>query len=356
VTDVSSDQPGAVREPLNIEALAPMLREVLGADGPIAVEQFRGGYSNLTYLLRAGNREVVLRRPPPGAPPGGHDMEREHTVLRRLYGHVPVPEALLFVGADASPIGVPFYVMERVRGVVLRGTLGDQAPPKPTDIRAVSDALVDALAGLHALDPAGVGLAGFGRPEGYVRRQVEGWAKRYARARTDDVPEVERAFDWLAEHAPSESGVAVLHNDYKHDNLVLDPDDWTRIRAVLDWEMATVGDPLLDLGSTLGYWVEPDDPPALRALALSPTVLPGNPTREGVVARYAAASGRAVSDPVFYYVYGLMKLAGIAQQIYARYVAGHTTDARFAGLLHAVRACGEVAERAVARGRISGLG
>ncbi len=188
-----------------------------------------------------------------------------------------------------------------------------------------------------------------------MQRQIDGWTRRYERAKTDDVPEIDRVAAWLDANRPAESGAALIHNDYKYDNLVLDLGDWTRVRAVLDWEMATVGDPLMDLGSSLGYWVEADDSPVLQMLALSPTTLPGNPTREALVARYERATGRTVEQPVFYYVYGLFKLAVIVQQIYKRYVLGHTTDERFAGLIHAVHVCGQTAERAIERGRISGL-
>ncbi|MEM8601198.1 MAG: phosphotransferase family protein, partial [Bacteroidota bacterium] len=219
---------------------------------------------------------------------------------------------------------------------------------------------VDTFATLHGLDLETIGLAEFGKPEGYVRRQVEGWTQRWQRAQTDPVPDIDRACGWLAEHQPGESydrasAASLIHNDFKHDNLVLDPDDLTQLRAILDWELATVGDPLMDLGSTLGYWIEPGDHPVLQMLNVSPTTWPGTPTREEFVAQYEAATGRPVGPIVFYYVYGLVKLAVIAQQIYARWQAGVATDARFEHLIHAVRACGETATRAIERQRISGL-
>jgi aminoglycoside phosphotransferase (APT) family kinase protein len=356
-----TDRPQPVREgeAPDAERLAAFLRERLGIAGELAVEQFPSGYSNLTYLLRVGRgegaRELVLRRPPPGAPPGGHDVEREHAVLEKLHGRFPVPEPLAFTD-DEAVLGAPFYVMERVRGVILRARMPAAMRPDADAMAGIADAFVDAFAVLHGVDVEAAGLGDFGRPEGYVQRQVEGWTRRYRRAQTDDVPEVERVAAWLADSQPASSGAALLHNDYKYDNLVLDADDWTRVRAVLDWEMATVGDPLMDLGSSLGYWAEADDDAALQALALSPTTLPGNPTRAALVARYEAATGRAVERPVFYYAYGLFKLIGIAQQIYRRYRLGHTADERFAGLLHAVRVCARTAERAIERDRISGLG
>lgn len=357
-----TDRPGPVRpgEELDTQVLAAFLEEHLGLRGPIHVEQFPAGFSNLTYLVRVGEgedaREVVLRRPPPGAHvKGGHDMEREYLILSRLHGHVPVPKPLAFSLAEA-PLGVPFYVMERVRGVILRGNLpGPMRPPEPLMAR-IADAFVRTLATLHTLPLDGTGLRELGRPDGYVARQVAGWTERYRRAQTDEVPSLDRVAAWLERNRPAEAGAALLHNDYKYDNLVLDPADWGRVVAVLDWEMATVGCPLMDLGSTLGYWVEPDDPPAFRALGLVPTTLPGNPTRAELVARYEEATGRVVPHPVFYYVYGLFKLAVIAQQIYARYRAGHTRDPRFGELHHAVRLCGEMAERAIERDRLSGIG
>lgn len=345
------DRPADVRVPLDESALADWLRQRLGAEGDLAVRQYPSGFSNLTYLVTVGGREVVLRRPPPGADvKGGHDMGREATLLGALHGHVPVPEPL-GAESDADVLGAPFYVMERVEGVILRA--GDR-PISADAMAGVADAFVETFAGLHAVDLEQVGLAQFGKPVGYVRRQVEGWQRRYGKAQTDEIPELDRAFAWLDDNQPEESGVALIHNDYKYDNLVLSPDLGT-VRAILDWELATVGDPLMDLGSTLGYWVEEGDSPALQALALSPTWWPGNPTRDELVARYAEATGRDVGDAVVYYVYGLVKLAVIAQQIYARWKAGHATDPRFEGLIYTVRACGDAAVRAVERGRLSDL-
>jgi aminoglycoside phosphotransferase (APT) family kinase protein len=215
---------------------------------------------------------------------------------------------------------------------------------------------VDGLADLHAVDFEAAGLADLGRPQGYVSRQVDGWAERWRKAKTDEVPDVERAAAWLAGRRPPESGAALLHGDYKYDNLVLHPRELARIVAVLDWEMATVGDPLMDLGTTLAYWVDPEDDPALRILPGGPTTLPGNLSRAGVVERYAGRGGREVPDPAFYYVYGLFKVAVIAQQIYARYRQGLTRDPRFAAMLDGVRLLGRQAARAIERGRIDRLG
>jgi aminoglycoside phosphotransferase (APT) family kinase protein len=251
-------------------------------------------------------------------------------------------------------IGAPFYVMERLQGVVLRAD-DMQMPSLTPDVMArLAANVIDNLATIHGLDYGAAGLGELGRPAGYVARQVSGWTKRYAAARTTELPALERALDWLAAHQPAEAGAALIHNDYKYDNLMLDGDDLTRLVAVLDWEMCTLGDPLLDLGTTLGYWIEPGDPPALVEM-FGLTTLAGNPSRAEVVERYRVASGRASFDPLFYYVYGLVKIGVILQQIYARYQQGKSQDERFARLGGAVAACGLMASEAIAKGRISGL-
>lgn len=345
-------------ERIDPSRLAPFLAAALPDLDLSALEvlQFRRGHSNLTYLVRAGGREAVLRRAPFGARvKHAHDMRREHqllSALRDVYPRAPRPIAFC---DDEGVIGAPFYLMERVRGVVLRGDgAGAGIPLTPELLRTTSAALVDNLADLHAV-PIGGALAALGRPEGYVGRQVKGWSERWAGSRTDDVPDVEATAAWLAAHQPPERGASLIHNDYKYDNVVLDPADPGRVVAVLDWEMATLGDPLMDLGTALGYWLDADDPPDLRARPLGPTDLPGSLTRREVVERYAARSGRAVPDPLFYYVFALFKAAVIYQQIYKRWVEGHTRDPRFGTLLDGVRAVGRQAARALALGRIHGL-
>jgi aminoglycoside phosphotransferase (APT) family kinase protein len=348
------DRPAQVRpgEELDAAALAAYLRQHLpGFSGEVEVRQFPRGFSNLTYLVRAGGRELVLRRPPFGADVrGGHDMEREHRVLaalRPVYPRAPRPVVYC---ADPAVLGAPFYLMERVSGVILRDRPPAGVELDEATMRGVCLALVDTLAELHAVDWRAAGLEGLGKPEGYVERQVTGWSQRWERARTDDVPEMDAAAAWLAANLPAESGAALIHGDFKYDNLVLDPADLGRVKAVLDWEMATVGDPLMDLGTTLGYWSQGDDPPELKVFGM--THLPGNLTRQGVVDAYAARTGRDVSGVVFHYVYGLFKVGVIAQQIYARFRAGKTRDPRFAGLLHVVRATGRAAEKAMETGRV----
>jgi len=339
-------------EELDAAALAAYLREHLPeVDGEIEVRQFPRGFSNLTYLVAAGGREMVLRRPPFGAQVrGGHDVVREHRILaalRPVYPRVPTP---LLCCEDDAVIGAPFYLMERVRGIVLR----DRPPAGVTlgeaTMRGVCLAAVDTLAELHQVDWRAAGLEGIGRPEGYAERQVRGWTERWHASRTDEVPAQDEAAAWLAAHLPPEGPPVIIHNDFKYDNLVLDPADPTRVRAVLDWEMATLGDPLMDLGTTLAYWAGPDDPPALKTFGV--THLPGNLDRRGVVERYAGRTGRDVSGILFHYVYGLFKVGVIAQQIYARYRAGKTRDPRFAGLIHVLRATADTATAAIARGDV----
>jgi aminoglycoside phosphotransferase (APT) family kinase protein len=280
-------------------------------------------------------------------------MGREFRVLSRLAGvYPPAPRPLAYC-EDPAVLGAPFYIMERRRGLILRA----KPPPgliidAPT-ARRLSTVVIDNLADLHSLDFRAAGLGDLGKPDGYVGRQVTGWRDRYAKAKTDDLPALDRVAAWLAGNMPAESGSpALIHNDYKYDNVVLDPANLTRVVAVLDWEMATVGDPLMDLGTTLGYWVQADDPLELQRHAMGPTMLPDTLTRRELADRYADRSGRDVADVVFYYVYGLFKIAVIIQQIYARYVHGHTRDERFARLDELVAVMAEQANRAIATGRI----
>lgn len=350
------DRPRAVRpgEELDTTRLEEYLKgHIPGLEGALAVEQFPRGYSNLTYLIRVGARELVLRRPPFGANiKSAHDMGREYRILSHLVAAYPrVPRPLVYC-EDPAVLGAPFYVMERVAGVILRATLPEGLEVAPGEMRRISESFIDNLAAIHAVDYRAAGLGDLGRPEGYVERQVAGWVGRYEKSKTDDIPALDRAARWLAEHRPADSGAALIHNDYKYDNLVLDPADLPTIRAVLDWEMATLGDPLMDLGTTLGYWVEEADAPELRDMRFGCTTLPGNPTRAELVERYARMSGRDVSNVVFYYVFGLYKIAVISQQIYARYMQGLTRDERFGLLIHAIRAIGDTAVAAIDRNRI----
>jgi len=354
------DEPKALRpDDAGVDAarLEAWLVGVLGESArPVAIERFARGYSNLTYRVRAGERDLVLRRPPVGVNIAtAHDMAREYKLLTgigKVWGKVPRTVA---VCDDPAVLGAPFYVMERVRGVVLRNQPPEGMVLGPATMAALSREAVDTLAAIHGVDTEAAGLS-LGHPEGYVERQVSGWTKRYEAAKTDDLPDVVALATWLAENRPNESGSALVHNDFKYDNVVLDPKDLSHVVAVLDWEMATLGDPLLDLGTSLAYWVDADDAPAWRAGALIDlTSRPGSLTRAQVAERWARTLGRGLDGLVAAYVFGLFKVAVIAQQIYARFQRGLTQDPRFGRLGEVVAACGETAEAAIARRRIDRL-
>jgi aminoglycoside phosphotransferase (APT) family kinase protein len=342
-------------EELPIDRLSEYLNEPIDS-----IEQFPSGFSNLTYLIRlirAGERELVLRRPPIGAKiKTAHDMGRECRILSHLHPVYPkVPRPLLFC-EDESILGAPFYVMERVTGVILRA----QKPPgldlSHELMRRLSETFVNNLAEIHEIDYDAAGLGDLGSPQGYVKRQVEGWTKRYYNARTDDVPAIEQLAEWLHQNLPADSQQpALIHNDYKFDNLVLAPADLARVVAVLDWEMATIGDPLMDFGTSLGYWVEATDPEEWQRYGFGLTSLPGSFTLTELLEHYVQRTGRQIDDPVFYFAYGLLKIAVIVQQIYFRYQKGLTRDPRFAQLGALVKACGVLGWRAIERRRVDSL-
>jgi len=320
-------------EELDLARLQAFLLERFGDNGSVSVEQYPSGHSNLTYLVRMGNREVVLRRPPFGSKVrSAHDMMREYRVLSKLHTAYPVaPKALLYCD-DLSILNAPFYLMEPIRGVIVRREPPPGIPFPPETARRLSEALVDNLARLHRLDYAAIGLADLGKPQGYLERQVKGWIERYHNSKTHDLPEVERISAWLAERMPASQEKALIHNDYKYDNVVLDPNDVTKIVGVLDWEMCTLGDPLTDLGTALAYWTDPQDSEEFQEIRSAPTTLPGTLTRAQLVERYAAATGRDPGDMIFYLTFARFKVAVIIQQIYFRYAQGLTHDVRFAAM------------------------
>jgi len=350
------DQTRAVREgeELDLARLQPFLRDKFPDEtGPLVVEQFPAGHSNLTYLVRLGDREMVLRRPPFGSKvKTAHDMGREYRVLSKLHAAFgPAPEPL-FHCDDLDVLGAPFYAMERIEGVILRKDLPAELEISPDLARRMGLAFIENLAELHSIDFREIGLGELGRPEGYVERQVSGWIKRYYGSQTDDIPEVETLARWLTDHMPKESGAALIHNDYKFDNVVLDPNDLTRIIGVLDWEMSTLGDPLMDLGTTISYWINADDPDDLQLIRWGPTTIPGALTRQELTDHYAACTGRDTSNIAYYFVYALFKTAVIAQQIYYRYKQGLTKDERFAFFIEATKIMMRAAERSTKSGEI----
>jgi aminoglycoside phosphotransferase (APT) family kinase protein len=335
------DHPTSVRagEELDLAGLEPFLRIQFPDDtGTLSVAQFPSGHSNLTYLVCLGERQMVLRRPPFGSKvKTAHDMGREYRVLSKLHLVYPqAPKALLY-SEDPSVLGSPFYLMEPIQGIILRRDPPEELGTNAQTARQLSEAFVDNLARLHGLDYSAIGLADLGKPQGYLDRQVRGWIERYHGSRTHDLPEVEKISVWLNERKPRETSYALIHNDYKYDNIVLDPTDITRIVGVLDWEMCTIGDPLTDLGTALAYWVDPEDPEDLKSIRWGPTTLPGTLTRAKLVWRYGQITGRDVSNMVFYRVLALFKVVVIIQQIYYRYDQGLTKDARFASLPEVVK-------------------
>ena len=352
--DFNKTAPIRAGEELPVEKLAAWLQAHLPeAAGPLTIEQFPAGHSNLTYLLSCGTTELVLRRPPFGNQvKSAHDMGREFRVLSRLCKVFPAAPCPYAYCDDDNVIGTPFYVMERRRGLILRKAASSETVINPDMARRLSTALIDQLALLHSVDYQAAGLADLGKPEGYVERQVSGWAGRYAQAKTEEVPAMDLVGSWLSEQPLPQSAAAVIHNDYKYDNVVLAAEDPTRIVAVLDWEMATLGHPHMDLGTTLGYWIEAGDPEALRQTAFGPTAVPGSLTRRELVARYEEQTGRPVPNALFFYCFGLFKIAVIVQQIYARYVRGHTRDPRFANLGGLVGVLARQADAAIQSGTL----
>jgi aminoglycoside phosphotransferase (APT) family kinase protein len=350
------DHPRTVRsaEALDGVALGAYVQRELGGSDVVSVEQFPGGHSNLTYLVRHGAGEYVLRRPPFGSKvKTAHDMGREVAVLSKLAPVWPLAPKVLAYCADESVLGAPFYLMERRRGVILRKEVPSGLTIDPAAASRLCELLVDALAALHGIDYVAAGLGDFGKPAGYVERQVRGWTERYAGSQTDEIATVSSVATWLEAHRPADSSPRLIHNDFKFDNLIFDR-SLTKITGILDWEMSTVGDPLMDLGTSLGYWVQPDDPPALQLIRFGLTTIPGMWTRDEVAKRYLQATGRTTtpSSLVFYYAFGLFKTAVVAQQIYYRYAKGLTKDPRFAAFLHGVRALSAQAQLAIDRGRL----
>jgi aminoglycoside phosphotransferase (APT) family kinase protein len=351
------DEPRPIRpgEQLDTARLASYLAATLGGDGPLAVAQFPGGHSNLTYQVTWGDRELVLRRPPFGSTvKTAHDMGREFRVLSALAAaatRIPVPRPVALCDDD-SVIGAQFYLMERIRGIILRKDPPPGLELTPALARRLCETLVDTLVELHAIDAAAVGLGDFGRPDGFVERQVSGWTERYAAARTDDIADVDHVAAWLRDHRPVSGPPSLLHNDFKFDNLVLDPADPTRVIGILDWEMAARGDPLMDVGTSLSYWVQADDPAPVIEFRFVPTNVPGMMPRAELAALYAERSGRDLSHVVFYYCFGLFKTAVVAQQIYARYARNPTRDERFASMIVGVRMLAAMAAAAIRAGSL----
>ncbi|MDO8968151.1 phosphotransferase family protein [Algoriphagus sp.] len=333
---------------LDFSGLKTYLRETLSLDSnAMEITQISGGFSNLTFLIQTPKGKFAMRRAPFGDKISkAHDMVRECHVLEALqkagYQKAPKPLAL-YRGANFDQ--APLLVMEFVEGVILRNKPNPDFTLNEIEFRRLSENTIDSLVELHLLELKESGLSDLGKPEGYVERQVLGWSDRFFKAKTNELPEMEKVAQWLKLHTPQTENIGFLHNDYKYDNLVLDFEQKTEIKAVLDWEMATVGDPLMDLGTSLAYWAQADDPNILKMFNM--THLSGNMTRAEVIAYYGSRTSFDLTDILFYYVFGLFKVGVIAQQIYKRYTQGFANDPRFAGLIHVVEAAGKMAEKSI---------
>jgi aminoglycoside phosphotransferase (APT) family kinase protein len=321
-----------------------LLSSVPGVTPITSITRFPGGYSNLTYSIQTDNQHFVMRMAPPGANiKSAHDMEREYKVLQLLKPHFSqVPEPILYA-TDTSITGSSFYIMEQLEGIILRAYNAPKLAISPLQFEHCAKQLVETLAQLHAIDIESTQLVQLGKPEGYVNRQVEGWIKRYYNAETDTISSMNRIAEWLKNNHPKQQIPTLLHNDFKYDNIIFS-NDLTEVRGVLDWEMATVGDPLMDLGAMLAYWFEHDEEPIFKQYNC--TWLPGNLSRADLIAYYALISKRDLTDINYYYVFGLFKNAVIAQQIYHRYKQGFSNDERFGALLPLIQLLGEKALKA----------
>jgi aminoglycoside phosphotransferase (APT) family kinase protein len=301
----------------------------------LEVQQFPSGHSNLTYALKMGNWEAVLRRPPLGPiAPKAHDMERESRLLSELHELFPLAPKPYIFHDGSEVVGSPFFIMERRHGIVLDTVFPEGVQPTKELCRSVSEAVVDTLVKLHAVDYRGTGLEKMGYPDGFMERQVHGWIRRYERAKTDDIREVEALAKWLAANIPVSQEPSMIHYDFKCNNMMFAKGDITKIVGVFDWEMSTIGDPLADVGAAMSYWVQRDDPEFLQyGLGKPPvTVQDGFMTRDEFIEAYAKKSGRDMSHIHFYVTFAYFKLAVIVQQIFYRYKNGQTQDSRFANM------------------------
>ncbi len=345
-------------EALHLDNLKQFLYEhnlINDTKSDINARRFSGGFSNLTYLLNVENKEFVLRRPPFGAVKRGHDMSREYKVLSNLYSEFKkIPIVYAFTD-DETVLGAPFYIMKKANGIILDYKEAKKRNISPANFKTISNTWLDTFVALHNVDYKAAGLEDLGKPEGYIERQITNWTKQYLKAKTDIIPESEFVMKWLQDHQPKETSSSLIHNDFKYDNVMFKDDSWTEINTILDWEMCTLGDPLMDLGTSLSYWITEDDMDVLKNGLPSPTVFKGNPNRLDIVEQYSKKSGKSINNLVFYYVYGLFKLSVIVQQIYYRYHKGYTTDKRFEHLNKHTQLLFTIAQQAIQKNKIDGL-
>lgn len=333
MTDAEGTIPVRPGDELDVEKLQVYLEEHLPdlPKGTLSVRQYPTGASNLTYLLEIGSWQAILRRPPRGPiPPKAHDMRRESTLLEHIAPLFPLAPKPYLYCEDERVIGAPFYVMERKRGLIIDDAFPKEITPSPELCASMCQAFVETLVGIHAIDYPAAGLNDFGHPHGFVQRQVQGWIQRYQHSKVEEHPYGEALCRWLLKHVPPEQAPTLIHNDFKVNNIVWDRQEPSRVVGVLDWEMATIGDPLFDLGVSLSYWFEHDDPPELQAVQPTVTALPMFWSRRQVAQAYAERSGRDLSNLYFYLTFGYFRLAVVLLQIYARYLAGGASDSRFA--------------------------
>ncbi|WP_097460724.1 phosphotransferase family protein [Mangrovitalea sediminis] len=333
------DQATAIREgeELDVAAIDRFMKAAVpGLEGKPAIHQYPGGASNLTYQVDYGEQSYVLRRPPFGhIAKSAHDMLREARVMKALRPVYPYVPNIVAICDDQEVLGCDFYVMERFKGIILRQDFPRELHLSPEETRRLCLNVIDKLVDLHKVDYPSAGLQDIGKGAGYVKRQIEGWSDRFRKSRTDDVGDFEAVMQWLHDKMPEDRAICVIHNDFRFDNVVLNPDNPFEVIGVLDWEMATLGDPLMDLGNSLAYWIEADDEGPFQMMRRQPTHRPGMLKRREVVDYYAELSGFKVDNFDFYEIYGLFRLAVIIQQIYYRYYHGQTKDKRFAGFGHA---------------------
>ncbi len=351
---MNDTSPIRIGEELNSENLQKFLAEKLITEiSDIEISQFPAGASNLTYLIKIGSEEYVLRRPPFGNKvKSAHDMSREFNVLSKLskiYQPAPKP---LFYCEDENIIGLEFYLMERRKGLIIRGKSPKELENSKKLQKEVCESFIENLVKLHLLDYKKAGLEHLGKPEGYTKRQVEGWTKRYFNSKTDEWKSLEKSIGWLNANIPEDETASLVHNDYKFDNIMLDPENLTEIVAVLDWEMTTIGSPLMDFGTTLGYWMSKEVGDEMLSMQFNPRVLMENISRQDLAEMYAEKSGRDLSNILYYYVFGTFKIAVIAQQIYYRFVKGFTIDKRFVNFNFFVATLGKIANNAIQKGKI----
>ena len=335
------DEAGNIREgeELDIAVIDAYMRKTIpDLEGELSITQFPGGASNLTYQISYGENAYILRRPPFGKiAKGAHDMLREANIMKALKPVYPYVPEIISICEDEAILGCQFYVMEKLTGVIPRQNMPKELQLSEAGTRDMCLSVVDKFIELHQVKVEGTDLEKLGKGIGYVERQIIGWSDRYNKSMTDDATDFAKVMDWLKTNMPKDVGQVLIHNDFRLDNVVLDVDDTSHVIGVLDWEMATIGDPLMDLGNSLAYWIEADDEPQFQMMRRQPTHLKGMLTRNEVIEYYLEKTGYQVESFVFYEVYGLFRLAVIMQQIYYRFFHGQTKDKRFSGFVHASR-------------------